>query len=405
MINDHVIKASPILLPKSGIDLSRFSVIACDQFTSQVDYWDRLKQTIGTHPSTFHMIFPEAYLGKVNHSDYIKKINHHIEDYLQQGILEDQGPCMILVERSTPYTKRRLGLVLAVDLDEYTYELGVHSLIRATEATILDRIPPRLKVRENASIEIPHTLLLIDDPKHQVLETLYSQRHLYEKVYDFELNEGGGHLRGYKLTNIGFVKYLLYGLVRNREDNLLFIVGDGNHSLATAKAHWNKIKVGLSEEEQFDHPAKYALVEVENLYDEGLTFEPIHRIVFHYKDDFYPGLQAILGGETHSFIYTNDLGQVFIKLPKSTPEAYALIQRYLDDYAKRYSDVEIDYIHGADDLIEIAKARNGFAIVMPSLSKKDLFDYIGSDRILSKKSFSMGHAIEKRYYLESKRIK
>ena len=400
-----IITSPHILLPQSGTDMSRFSVIACDQFTSQIEYWHQLKNDIGSSPSTYHMIFPEAYLGHVNHEEYIQQINTNIQSYLDHNILQDQGPCFILVERSTPTTPRRLGLVLAIDLEAYTYELGVKSKIRATEATILDRIPPRLKIRANAPVELPHTLLLVDDPNKTVIEALYQEIDQFEKVYDFELNQNGGHIRGYKITDTDRVIEAFNKLSNPNDDSLLFIVGDGNHSLATAKAHWNQIKENLPQRERLHHPARYALVEVENLYDEGLTFEPIHRILFDIEDDFYQGLLPHLEGERDSYLYSNTLGQQIVSMPQSAPEAYQQIQAYIDAYLQSHPHAECDYIHGVDELIEIAKAKNGFAIVMPAMTKQDLFDYIAHDKILAKKSFSMGHANEKRYYLESKKIR
>jgi len=268
----RVIDAPCILLPRQGVDLTRFSVIACDQFTSQIEYWNDLKALIGDSPSTYRMIFPEAYLQSVDNDAYIKSINENIETYLNQHVLESAGNCFILVERSTPYVQRRLGLMISIDLEAYTYEKGVHSPIRATEATILSRIPPRLKIREHASIELPHTLLLVDDPIKRIIEGLYTKRSQFPLLYDFELNAGGGHIRGYQIKDTTPVIEAFYSLLENKSDDLLFVVGDGNHSLATAKAHWDKLKLNLTDVERNVHPARYALVEVINLYDEGLSF-------------------------------------------------------------------------------------------------------------------------------------
>ncbi|MDD3938868.1 MAG: DUF1015 family protein, partial [Bacilli bacterium] len=193
------IRAPHILLPKAGVDMSAFAVIACDQFTSQRDYWDDLKKTIGSKPSTFHMIFPEAYLNSVDEKEYIKSINQNIDRYLKEEILKDIGACFVLVERETPHTKRRLGLVIAIDVEAYSYEKGAKALIRATEATIVERIPPRLKIRENAPVELTHTLFLFDDPKKSIIEKLYEKRAEMPLLYDFDLNQNGGHLRGYQV--------------------------------------------------------------------------------------------------------------------------------------------------------------------------------------------------------------
>ncbi|MDZ4195842.1 MAG: DUF1015 domain-containing protein, partial [Candidatus Izemoplasmatales bacterium] len=371
MVYPSTIKAPNILLPKSGVDMTRFCVIACDQFTSQVDYWKRLKELIQDSPSTYHMIFPEAYLPLVDKASYILQINKNIQTYLQNNILVEQGECFILVERSTPYTKKRLGLMISVDLDAYTYEKGLRTPIRATEATILDRIPPRLQIREHAPIELPHTLLLIDDPDKTVIEALYKKRNSFEKIYDFELNSGGGHLKGYKICDTDPVIKALYALTKGNPLDLLFVVGDGNHSLATAKAHWEIIKKGLSKEEQIHHPARYSLVEVENLYDDGLTFEAIHRIVFHAGDDFIPGLKSCVKGEDLSYLYSKEHGQEYYPIPHSGPMTYKLIQDYIDTYIQNNPATKVDYIHGSDHLIEVADHHGGIAIHMPALTKSD----------------------------------
>lgn len=400
------IRAPHILLPKKGTDMTAFAVIACDQFTSQVDYWDSLKESIGNKPSTFHMMFPEAYLGRVDEEAYIEKINSTIQDYLDSQVLVDEGECFILVDRSTSVVDRRLGLMIAIDLEDYTYAKGVKSLIRASEATIVERIPPRLKIRENAPVELPHILFLFDDKERKIIEGLYENRDKLEKVYDFELNKDGGHIKGYKVTNTDEVIKQFEELLKKNNNGLLFIVGDGNHSLATAKAHWDKIKVNLSEEEKKNHPARYSLVEALNIYDEGLIFEPIHRAIFGAGDDFLPGLRQVLKGDKESYSYSTKLGKEKLMMPSKGPMCYKIVQTYVDDYLATHKDASVDYIHDEDQLIEVAKNNPGaIALVMPALTKGDIFDYIAADDVLPRKAFSMGHATEKRYYLESKRIK
>lgn len=400
------IKAPHILLPKKGINMTAWAVIACDQFTSQLDYWKRVEKLVGDQPSTLRMMFPEAYLGKVDEKAYIDKINETIQEYLDNGVLVDQGECFILVDRKTNVVERRLGLMIAIDLEDYTYEKGVKSLIRASEATIVERIPPRLKIRENAPVELPHILFLYDDKERKIIEPLYQNRDKLEKVYDFELNEDGGHLTGYKVTDTKKVIQQFEELLHQNNNGLLFIVGDGNHSLATAKAHWDKVKVHLSEEERKNHPGRYALVEALNIYDEGLIFEPIHRVVFNCDNDFLDGLKKVLVGENKSYAYSTSLGKVELNLPKVGPEAYKIVQAYVDNYLKSHKDASVDYIHDEDQTIEVAKSHPGsVAIIMPALTKGDIFDYIAKDEVLPRKAFSMGHATEKRYYLESKRIK
>ena len=400
------IKAPHILLPKKGVDMNAWAVIACDQFTSNMEYWDDVEKLVGDKPSTLRMMFPEAYLGKVDDTSFIKKVNSTIQEYLDTNVLVDQGECFILVERKTSVVERRLGLVISIDLEDYTYEKGVKSLIRASEATIVERIPPRLKIRENAPVELPHILFLFDDKKRQIIEKLWENRKNFEKVYDFELNKDGGHITGYKISDTKPIINQFENLLKENNNGLLFIVGDGNHSLATAKAHWDKIKVSLSEEERKSHPARYALVEALNIYDEGLIFEPIHRVIFNVDESFLPGLRKALGGEYESYTYSVESGKEKLMMPKVGPEAYEKVQAYVDAYLLAHKQASVDYIHDEDEVISVAKKHPGsVGLIMPALTKGDIFDYIAKDKVLPRKAFSMGHATEKRYYLESQRIK
>ena len=400
------VKAPHILLPRKGVDWSKYAVIACDQYTSNLEYWDSLKAEIGDEVSTFNMIYPEAYLENTNNQEYIKKINQNIDRYLANNDLADIGECFILVERITSYGVRRLGLVLAVDLEDYSFEKGSNALIRASEATIVERIPPRLKIRKDADIELPHILVLFDDPEKDIVETLYQNRDKLEKVYDFELNKDGGHIRGYKVENTGEIIGKFHKLLEKNNNGLLFIVGDGNHSLATAKAHWDLIKKDLTIEQQENHPARYALVEANNLYDDGIIFEPIHRVLFNVDQEFEKELRDRVSGDYVSFTYTKEEGKKELRMPKNAPMAYLQAQTFLDDYLKSHPDTKIDFIHDEEELLAVAdKNTNSIAIAMPALTKADLFDYLAKDRVLPRKSFSMGHANEKRYYLEAKKIK
>lgn len=399
------VKAPHIYLPNNKVDMSKYAVIACDQYTSNLDYWNSLKEYIGDAPSTFHMIYPEAYLENTDNEKYISGINENIKTYLKNKDIVDIGECFILVERVTSYGVRRLGLVLAVDLEDYSYEKGTNAKIRASEATIIERIPPRLKIRKDAPIELPHVLVLFDDAHKSIVEELYSQRDKLEKVYDFELNKNGGHIRGYKVTNTDEIIKKFDALYNKNNNGLLFIVGDGNHSLATAKAHWENIKKDLSEEDQLNHPARYALVEANNLYDEGIIFEPIHRVLFNVDKSFIDELVEHVNGDYLSYLYNKDIGKVTLRLPKNAPLAYYQVQTFLDEYLASHKEVKIDFIHDEDELIDVANKNLGsVAIYMPALTKEDLFDYLATGKVLPRKSFSMGHASEKRYYLEAKKI-
>jgi uncharacterized protein (DUF1015 family) len=351
------------------------------------------------------MIYPEAYLETTDNDAYIANINKNISSYLANGDLVDIGECFILVERVTSFGVRRLGLMLALDLEDYSYEKGNKASIKASEATIIERIPPRLKIRKNAPIELPHILVLFDDKEKSIVEELYKNRNSLEKVYDFELNKEGGHIRGYKINNTKEVIAKFDALFNKNDNGLLFVVGDGNHSLATAKAHWDLIKKDLNEEERKNHPARFALVEANNLYDEGIIFEPIHRVLFNVDDEFINELNKISKGDFSTYIYSSKTGKKAFKMNKNAPKAYKEIQSFLDEYMSKHKEVKIDFIHDEDELLSVTdKNTNSVAIKMPALTKDDLFDYIAGDLVLPRKSFSMGHASEKRYYLEAKKI-
>lgn len=383
-----------------------YAVIACDQFTSQIEYWNDLKERIGDNLSTFHMIYPEAYLENTNQEEYIKNINQNINSYLKNNLLVDMGECFILVERVTDYGVRRLGIVLAVDLEEYSYKRGVPCSIKASEATIEERIPPRLKIRKDAPIELPHTLVLFDDAEKTIVEPLYARRNELECVYDFDLNQKGGHIRGYLIKDTDKVIKQFNDLYLKNNNGLMFVVGDGNHSLATAKAHWENIKKNLSKEEQENHPARFALVEANNIYDDGIIFEPIHRVIFNAPNDFVKKLNDVCVGSNNGvYSYDKEDGKKPLKTPKNAAETYQIIQKYIDSELKEHPEMKVDFIHDESSVIEVADKNSGsVAIVMPALGKGDIFEFVAKDMVLPRKSFSMGHASEKRYYLEAKKI-
>ena len=403
-MNKRIVVAPHILLPRKGTDMSAYAVIACDQFTSQVEYWNDLKDMIGDKLSTFHMIYPEAYLESTDQNEYIQKINQNIDSYLKDNLLVDMGECFVLVERITAYGVRRLGLVISVDLEEYSYERGVPCSIKASEATIIERIPPRLKIRKDAPIELPHTLLLFDDKEKSNIEQLYAKRKELDLLYDFELNQNGGHIRGYLVKDTEAVIKKFNDIYKKNNNGLMFIVGDGNHSLATAKAHWENIKKTLSKEEQENHPARFALVEANNVYDDGIIFEPIHRILFN-AGNFQNELNALDGDGSLAYSYSKKEGKKAIKTPKSAAETYQIIQKLIDKSLKENPEMKVDFIHDESSVLEIAdKNPDSLAIVMPALGKSDIFEFVAKDMVLPRKSFSMGHASEKRYYLEAKKI-
>ncbi|MDC7243794.1 MAG: DUF1015 domain-containing protein, partial [Sphaerochaetaceae bacterium] len=294
------IKKPKVLLPIKSIDMEKWAVIACDQFTSEPEYWDEVKTLVDNVPSTYHLILPEAYLEHdMKHN--IDRVNRNMNLYLTHNLFEEHEG-FVLVERKTPHVKRRLGLVIAIDLEEYEFEPGKCGKIRATEKTVPERIPPRVRIRENAPIELPHVLVLVDDKDDLVIENLYKNKKNYEPLYNFDLNMNGGHIKGYQISDTDSI----IERIEKLSNDISLIVGDGNHSLASAKVCWEKVKATLTETEKLDHPARYALVELISLYDQGLTFEPIHRVVFSADDKLISGLENYLDGEAKLQIFKGD---------------------------------------------------------------------------------------------------
>jgi uncharacterized protein (DUF1015 family) len=399
------IVAPDFLLPRKGIDLSKWAVVACDQFTSSPEYWHELISYIDDEPSTYRMILPEVYLESMKEST-ITQIQEAMYDYLSDGTLQSIGSSFMLIERTTHLNRRRLGLMVAIDLESYDYQEGSKPLIRTTEKTIVERIPPRVKIRKDAPLELSHVMLLMNDDKKRIIERLYENRKTLKKRYDFVLNMMGGHLRGYQIFDTEPIIQEFYTLIEDESDPILFVVGDGNHSLATAKAHWENIKKGLTLLQQHDHPARYAMVEIVNIYDPGLDFEGNHRVLFNVEPDFLIDLFHAVDKDAESWVYTKEIGSEPFYIPKSTADAYEQIQGFIDHYLAHHPKTTIDYIHGDDELIRICKQNpNAVGIHMPALEKKDLFPFIQTGKVLPRKSFSMGSATAKRYYLEARRIR
>ena len=398
--------SAKILLPKN-CDMTKWACIACDQFTSEKEYWDTLENTVKGSKSTLELTFPEIYL-EDNADARIEKINKNIKDYLNNQVFEELEEGFILTVRKTPFVERRIGLVGAVDLEEYEYSKQ-GALIRATEGTIEERIPPRLKIRKNADVEFPHVMVLFDDEKREITEKLYDERFNLKKLYDFTLNMGGGSIEGYFVPAEGvkekFNKLLdserlitKYG----RDDKFAFAVGDGNHSLATAKTHWNNLKKTLSEEAAKNHPARYALVEFVNIYDEGIYFEPIFRYVFGVDaEKFLEGLKEIDGGKMRVYSNKEEKGSNGTNsLPDGIRAVDAFIKKFIEE-----NGGGVDYVHGESNIKKLVDENaNSVGILFEKLDKSDLFKYVSNNGAFPRKTFSMGEGIEKRYYLEGRRI-
>lgn len=431
-----------VLLPKPQTDFSKWAVVACDQFTSQREYWEEAAAYIGGHPSTLSLILPEAYLNQPGETARIADIQDAMRDYMHNGILEEQGTGFVLVRREAA-GKERLGLVLALDLEQYDYNKGATTLIRATEGTIVDRIPPRLRIREGAPLELPHILVLIDDPERTVIEPLAAKTAGMKLLYDTDLMKGGGHVTGHLVSGSEDINAVLKALgaltdkaafaAKYGEGHapLLFAMGDGNHSFATAKAAWEKIKKALSPAEQETHPARYALVELENVHDEGIVFEPIHRVLFgippekaierltellkkengdvvvrycaNAKDLEYSATEAQEGAHTLPFFHGAQQGYFVVKTPKQQLSVGTL-QNGIDALLKEFLHSEVDYIHGEDVVKSLAQKPDTVGFLLPAMKKSELFPTVVYDGALPRKTFSMGEACEKRYYMECRKI-
>lgn len=413
-------KAGNILIPKS-VDMHKWSVVACDQYTSEPKYWEEVESIVGDAPSTLRITLPEIYLNDANVEERIKKINETMTKYLNEDIFTKLDNSMIYLERTQSDGKVREGIMGIVDLEDYSYEKGSQTLIRATEKTVIERIPPRMKVRENASLELPHIMILIDDEKKNIIESLKSKVTTKDVVYDFDLMQNGGHIKGYKL-NESIQNEIILGLEALADKDyfeskydvtdkgvLLFAMGDGNHSLATAKACYEKLKETMGDA-ALENPARYALVELVNLHSSALEFEAIHRVIFDTDaSDLIKNLYEYYNineeGKGQKFeLITKDMDKVlYIENPKSNI-AVGSIQMFLDDYLSTHKGT-IDYIHGDDVTKDFGSKEGNVGIIFDAMSKEDLFKTVILDGALPRKTFSMGHSYDKRFYLEARKIK
>lgn len=426
-----------VQLPTAGTDLTKWAVIACDQFTSEPEYWREVERTVGPAPSTLKLTFPEVYLETVGKEERIAAIQATMRKYLDEKLLQPQEG-LVYVERRVD-DKLRRGLLLGLDLERYDYNKGSSSLIRATEGTIVERLPPRMKVREGAALELPHILVLIDDPQGTVIEPVGRSRGELRKLYDFDLMMGSGHLTGF-LVDEQRERNVVAALQKLAEPEtfqekyaagpdtpvLLFAMGDGNHSLATAKAVWEKMKPQVGA----DHPARYALVEIENVHDEGLHFAPIHRVLFNLKRSLMAELRTTFGAdlryvpvqtaaEMTSRIEAARGGPhlIGLTLGGSSPTFAVLeishtssnlpvgtLQAFLDPFIKGGGAEKIDYVHGGEVVVRLGSQPGNASFYLPPMAKSSLFQTVILDGVLPRKTFSMGEAREKRFYMEARKI-
>jgi len=407
-----------ILLP-DGVDYSKWSVVACDQYTSEPDYWKEVEAYVDDLPSSYNLILPEIYLENDDVDNKIKIINDNMIKYIKSDILKEYKNSYIYVERTQRNGKVRKGIVGAVDLEDYNYEKGSKSAIRATEGTVTERIPPRLKVRINAKLELPHVMLLIDNPQKDIIEYISEKKSQMEKVYDFDVMMNSGHLSGWLLTDelADYLESKLNSLSDENEFNkkysvneatpLVFAVGDGNHSLATAKEYYRIMKDKYGEAAMHG-PARYALTELVNLHDESLVFEAIHRVVFDvdvdkFKAELNKFAVADKSSEGQNFVFVHDgiKTQMFVKNPDANLTVGS-VQNFIDKYISENGG-KVDYIHGEDVVMELAKGNN-CGIILDAMSKNDLFKTVILDGALPRKTFSMGDACDKRFYNEARVI-
>ena len=413
-------KRGNILLPKNT-DMTKWSVVACDQYTSEPEYWNSVREIVGSNPSTLNLTLPEIYLEESDVEERIKKINQNMEELVNMDFFNEYSDSMIYLERTQEDGKVREGLMGIVDLEDYSYEKGSQTLIRATEKTVIERIPPRVKVRENALLELPHIMILIDDEKKNIIESLKNKVTESDIVYDFDLMKNGGHIKGYLLNNetmdevderlecLADKDYFenKYGV--KDKGILLFAMEDGNHSLATAKACYENLKKEIGEK-ALSSKSRYALVELVNLHSDALEFEAINRVIFNTdKDKLLNSLKEYYtinkeGNGQEFRVVTDSIDEAwYIENPKSNI-AVGSIQMFLDDYLKDNVG-KIDYIHGEDVTKSLASKDNNVGFIFGAMAKEDLFKTVILDGALPRKTFSMGHANDKRYYLETRKIK
>ncbi len=398
-----------IMIPNSSIDMRTWSVIACDQFTSERSYWDETRRIVADKPSTLNLIIPECYLVDGDWQKRVNAVNQAMVDILETETLRDLPPGFVLVERTMYNAVKRRGLVLAIDLEAYDFLEGAKSLIRPTEGTISDRLPPRIAIRKNAAMDIPHILLLMDDPEDKVMKTALSEGN--EILYDFDLIQNGGHITGRFVKNSELLVDAFESILT--DNHLMFAVGDGNHSLAAAKEIWQANKAqGFPS----DHPSRYILAEVVNIHDEGLRFHSIHRVLFNTDPDDFIGefreAVAHLVPNRHTGQSRNSPvnlihrkgGQSFFIPSSENRLAVESLQEILDEYLSRHPEVDIDYIHGEEYVKNMAKVKNRVGIFLPTIDKEFFFHRITKNGPFPRKTFSIGNAIEKRYYLEVRRL-
>lgn len=408
-----------ILIPNESIDMNKWAVIACDQYTSEPEYWDAVKNTVDVNPSSLNLILPEIYLENEDVENRINDIHENMDKYISEGIFTEYKNAMIYVERIQSNGIVRKGLIGTIDLEEYDFSKGSTSQVRATEATVIERIPPRIKVRQGASLELPHIMILIDDPNNTVIESV--DKSAMTKLYDTELMQNGGSISGYLVDEAEQerIDSALSALVEpdtfNKKYNLtdspvlLYAMGDGNHSLATAKEFYEQLKKSNPDKDFSNHPARYALAEIVNLHSDALKFEAIYRLVYDVD------CNKLISGLTETLALSENESEQWVEIickeedkklyihNTSSNLSVGSLQNYLDKYINENGG-KIDYIHGIENVRSLAGKHNGIAFILPNMDKSQLFPTVIKDGALPRKTFSMGHADDKRFYIEARKI-
>ena len=421
--------AADILLPAAGVPLDPWACIAVDQFTSQPEYWQRAEHLADGKPSTLHIVLPEAYLGTPQEAERLESIRRTMEEY-RKTVLTRKVHGYVYVERTQMDGTVRQGLVGAVDLDAYDYAKGSKPAIRPSESTVVERIPPRLKVRRGATLETPHVMMLADDADCTLIEPIGLMKNQLPPLYDGELMLGGGHLRGWAVEDPALIAGIDAALAAladpaafarrwpaaKGQQPMVLAVGDGNHSLATAKAYWEELKPTLSEEQRRTHPARWCLAEVCNVHSPAIEIEPIHRVVFGVgAKELYAALDAWDQQQGSSTTMSDQRlrladahGESAVALANPpAPLTVGSVEAFLADFLPAHPGVTVDYIHGESTALALASdpAKPATAILLPDFAKADLFKGVVLGGVLPRKTFSMGPAEEKRYYIECRRLK
>lgn len=419
-MNTTAFHSADILIPNESINMSKWAVIACDQYTSEPEYWETTVQNVDGSPSALSLILPEIYLENDDVAGRIENIHSAMDKYISDGIFTEYKNAMVYVERIQSNGIVRKGLVGAIDLEEYDFSKGSSSQVRATEATVIERIPPRIKVRQGASLELPHIMILIDDPENTVIESV--DKSAMTKIYDTKLMQNGGSISGYLVPDDEQqrIDNALSALANPDTFNkkydltdspvLLYAMGDGNHSLATAKEFYEQLKKSNPDKDFSNTPARYALAEIVNLHSDALKFEAIYRLVYDVD------CNKLIAGLTENLALSHETAEQWIEIVcngksdklyihnTSSNLSVGSLQNFLDGYIKENGG-KIDYIHGIENVKSLAEKHNGIAFILPDMDKSQLFPTVIKDGALPRKTFSMGHADDKRFYIESRKIK